>query len=304
MISRCSVPGCDAPMLARGWCRSHYERARRNHGDPTPAVPRIDHRAFARPAAQAWYWMGFLAADGCVTDRAAIQLRLAGRDRGHLEALREFVGAGRMGSDSGRISGPHRDGSSCLTFVSQLIAADLWRHARIAPRKTLVYTPGPRAATQPAFWLGMLDGDGTVYWHRDRRWSAPARPELIWTGTREAMTAAAAFWQEHLDGHRVGPPRPVTKGALWELRLAAQASAVAAPVLLDACDYSLARKRTALHKVAAHRPAHVAVCRPCAWCGTQVRRSASRASGPRSFCSQEHNLLWRRAGKRHRAGVA
>lgn len=29
----CSIKGCDAPVLARGWCKRHYDRWRR-HGDP------------------------------------------------------------------------------------------------------------------------------------------------------------------------------------------------------------------------------------------------------------------------------
>lgn len=35
MMSReCSVDGCVRPHLARGWCSSHYSRARRSGGDP------------------------------------------------------------------------------------------------------------------------------------------------------------------------------------------------------------------------------------------------------------------------------
>lgn len=32
-IRACSVNGCGAPLLARGWCKRHYDRWRR-HGDP------------------------------------------------------------------------------------------------------------------------------------------------------------------------------------------------------------------------------------------------------------------------------
>jgi hypothetical protein len=33
-VNQCSVEGCGAAVLARGWCSSHYEKWRR-HGDPT-----------------------------------------------------------------------------------------------------------------------------------------------------------------------------------------------------------------------------------------------------------------------------
>jgi hypothetical protein len=32
---KCVIPGCDGSMLARGWCRNHYYRWKRN-GSPTP----------------------------------------------------------------------------------------------------------------------------------------------------------------------------------------------------------------------------------------------------------------------------
>lgn len=35
----CSVDGCDDPHLARGWCRTHYQRWRK-HGDPLAPSPR------------------------------------------------------------------------------------------------------------------------------------------------------------------------------------------------------------------------------------------------------------------------
>lgn len=199
----CTLDGCDRPYVAKGWCRVHYQRARANGGDPGPGDlrPPIDHGAFTHARPGRWYWVGFLAADGCVSDEANVQLRLAACDLSHIEALRAYVGAGAPGSAAGRISGPHK-GSYRLTIRSRRIADDLAELGAIKPRKSLSYTPTARAAVQTDFWLGMLDGDGTAYWHADARWSS-RRPELIWSGSRAAMTSCVAFWREQLPAHRV-----------------------------------------------------------------------------------------------------
>lgn len=47
----CSIPNCGKPVLARGWCRSHYERWKR-HGEPLAGrrarPPRGSARRFLR----------------------------------------------------------------------------------------------------------------------------------------------------------------------------------------------------------------------------------------------------------------
>lgn len=248
----CTLEGCERPLWARGWCNVHYLRAHHNGGDPGPGdrLPPIDHAAFSKADAQTWYWVGFLAADGCVSDQGDIYLRLAQRDREHLEHLRAFVGAGAVGRNAGRISGPHK-GSFCLTFRSRPIAADLLRLGGITPRKTLTYDPGPRAAAEPAFWLGLLDGDGTAYWHNSTRWKT-RRAELIWCGSSKAMAACAAFWRCALADEGIRPPRQLPGGNLWEMRLtmAGQRAPTAARLLLEASGYSLPRKRRTLQAFA------------------------------------------------------
>ena len=71
----------------------HYQYAHTHRGDPGPAdrFAPIDHEVFAEPNAQAWYWVGFLGADGCVSDTGMIYLRLAERDLDHIKAFRSFV---------------------------------------------------------------------------------------------------------------------------------------------------------------------------------------------------------------------
>lgn len=41
MNKECSVDGCTRPSWARGWCNTHYARARANGGDPGGAAFRV-----------------------------------------------------------------------------------------------------------------------------------------------------------------------------------------------------------------------------------------------------------------------
>ena len=48
--ARCTVDGCSRPLLARGWCSTHYSRWR-THGDPVVAVPIVPRVKLAALAA-------------------------------------------------------------------------------------------------------------------------------------------------------------------------------------------------------------------------------------------------------------
>lgn len=64
----CSIPNCDRPSVARGWCSPHWQRWRR-YGDPLASAPR---RAFdpwtridtAQGDDQCWPWASSHDRDG------------------------------------------------------------------------------------------------------------------------------------------------------------------------------------------------------------------------------------------------
>jgi Probable Zinc-ribbon domain len=224
------------------WSESVIHRAR-GCGCPYCSGRRspLDHGAFRRPDAQGWYWLGFLGADGCVGDDASIYLRLGARDLDHIKAFRTFVGGGER-----RIYGPHK-GCYCLTIRSRAIAADLARWAGIEPRKSLTYDCGARAAREWAFWLGLLDGDGIVYWHRDRRGGANyATPELRWNGARSTIERCADFLRTEMGMDQRIRSVPTRSGGLFGITVSGDAARRMAAGLLRSCTYSLPRKRATL----------------------------------------------------------
>lgn len=78
------------------------------------------------------YWLGFLAADGCVRGNR-LQVCLSSRDRQHLVNLASCLGTNAPVRNY-FIGGVHRSG---FRVTSQQVVADLSAHS-IVPRKSLI----------------------------------------------------------------------------------------------------------------------------------------------------------------------
>lgn len=114
------------------------------------------------------YWLGFIAADGCVFNRGQcfqLAVSLQRRDEPHLFKLRSVLAPDSPIHD--RISknqGFAKDSpQSVLRVTSKAMFHDLVRQG-IGPRKSLIMKRwmGP-ATLQPAYYRGLLDGDGTWF---------------------------------------------------------------------------------------------------------------------------------------------
>lgn len=83
------------------------------------------------------------------------------------------------------------------------MAADLRRLGGITPRKSLTYDPGSQAAAEAAFWLGMLDGDGTAGIYTFKQGNA-VRPHLRWLGTAAPWSDALRSGLRHCPSGTLG----------------------------------------------------------------------------------------------------
>jgi len=110
---------------------------------------------------------------------------------------------------------PRRPAAEARIFSKRIVEA-LARHG-VVPGKTATLALGPESARQPAVWLGLLDGDGSVGIYRDGR-----EPRVRFSGTRRLMEQCEAFWRETLP--------------------------------LRSSQRSLRRKRAILAEIAAYRP--------------------------------------------------
>ncbi len=103
------------------------------------------------------YWLGFLAADGCVTDSGYVRLALKESDGAHVKAFRDTLGSEH------KIQ--HGKGFVAVTIGCHQLARDLTRLG-VCPRKTLTMKVDMDSIPDHLrrhYWRGVVDGDGC--WH-------------------------------------------------------------------------------------------------------------------------------------------
>ena len=139
-----------------------------------------DHHYFDRiDTEEKAYWLGFLAADGCVVEHAArtfvIRLALASKDRDHLLRYRSAIGSTHAVIDYTTKSG---HGGNSLSIASPELAAGLAAHG-ISPRKTFTHEwpTNIRPDLLRHYLRGYFDGDGNF----SARLTPNEAPVLLWT---------------------------------------------------------------------------------------------------------------------------
>jgi hypothetical protein len=114
----------------------------------------IDHNAFEHLDEETAYWVGFLMADGCIVGNNCVQLSSHVRDLDHLRRFVAFAGSPKRPIGvRGRLA--------VASLYSPKLVEDLARFG-VRPRKSYGATASESVVKMPAFWLGVIDGDGTV----------------------------------------------------------------------------------------------------------------------------------------------
>lgn len=164
--------------------------------DPSRArmIYPVWHEAFASVTPKMAYWTGFLMADGCVLDESKICLALAEKDKEHVAKFRSF-----LKTESRPIYDVPQNGSCALKIHSRQIVSDLARYG-VVPRKSLIASACGGIDRHPAFWLGVMDGDGTI----DTK-----RRTVKMVGTDNLMRQFSAFLATaNVRGYRGGNKAP------------------------------------------------------------------------------------------------
>lgn len=105
------------------------------------------------------YWAGFIAADGCVTDRPGarrISFCMSSKDEKHIQKLADIV------NKSDKVHTHHQ--TTRFDFCSADAVADIQKNFNIRPRKTLTLQRPSLKSNEDrlAYIIGLIDGDGTV----------------------------------------------------------------------------------------------------------------------------------------------
>lgn len=103
------------------------------------------------------YWLGFLAADGCITTGHRVVLDLAVKDKNHLYKLKHALQAEQ------NVSANQEHASCSFTIRSAQMVEDLAKHG-VHPRKThTTFAPELASFLQSHYWRGVFDGDGCIF---------------------------------------------------------------------------------------------------------------------------------------------
>jgi hypothetical protein len=211
----------------------------------------IDESAFDDPTEVGWWLIGLIAADGSIhaaENRMSVCQTI--EDADVLRAFYAYAGCPDRPLTELKLSPmaaarqlPRRPAVEARIFSKRIVEA-LASHG-VTPRKSRSLELSERAAREPAVWLGVLDGDGSVGIYREGR-----APRVAFFGTPALMRQCESFWRDAL-GYRAERPaaRPHAKG-LWAFGLGGRKAAAAAQVLLGASPISLRRKRELLTQIA------------------------------------------------------
>ena len=133
----------------------------------------INHEAFDELTPEARYWIGYLAADGCLT--YAKRKRKSGkialypmvsvtccvRNKHHLESFRRFLKSGHKITVYTYETSFGITTQAKFAFISSRIWAALER-CGLTPRKSVSLKVAEDLELDADFWRGMLDGDGSI----------------------------------------------------------------------------------------------------------------------------------------------
>lgn len=143
--------------VVHGLCKRNNVLMRKGSG----RIYRVNDNCFDEMSETVAYWLGFLMADGCVTDSNELIVCLSLKDEAHLEKLQKFLKSNRPIRYFVRESGKSRGkGFAQLSVTSAKIVNRLKSYG-IVQRKTGIETSEfiPSSFKQH-FFRGYIDGDG------------------------------------------------------------------------------------------------------------------------------------------------
>ena len=140
------------------------------------------------------YWLGFIAADGCITstgsdpDPKVLSFNLNIRDKNHLEKFKEFCNSNAIIKEQPGAGYGEGTTMAHLEVNSKKLVADLQRYG-ICKAKSLILKPPPIPEAFYADWIrGYTDGDGSIYFLNQKKAAG-----LAFEGTEEVLTFISNF---------------------------------------------------------------------------------------------------------------
>lgn len=178
----------------------------KRRGIPTRTVSQArrtiqcDHHYFDSPIDEARaYWIGFILADGYVTEKRygqtrRLAIRLADADRGHLEKFKAAIGSGHKIIS---VTGSDNSESSCQFSVSSAEMVESLARYGVVPRKSAKQTVPDRIpeGMLAHFYRGYFDGNGGICRSKSSKW------QISNCASHEFLDQFNSWLHSQLDGH-------------------------------------------------------------------------------------------------------
>jgi transposase-like protein len=251
----------------------------------------FNHNAFSKLSPTVAYWIGFIMADGHVSHEKNL-LALVSKDVEHLEDFMCFLDC-----THGKLYKNGDNGVKKAAVTSSQIISDLAQYG-IMPAKTYTAEALNGIEWSPSFWLGMLDGDGTITIHKKT-----GCPELCMIGTKKIVQQFSLFVGHHIFNDEHYPAIGLEhKGrgndVLWRTRVSGMIAQKVIRILYSENTIYLPRKRikaeqawkysTQLSRIKAN-----AKNIPCTWCSKPIRKTPYHlGKHKRHFCCRDCHQTW------------
>lgn len=163
---------------------------------------KMNDGVFNDASQEAHYWAGLIAADGCLSIKKGkyknyplVILYLTGEDGKHVQKLLDFLETDKKLFTQRVTSAwakPNQINAG-TAFWSEHVWNWLHSHG-ITERKSLTLKVSDVMANSPDFWRGVVDGDGTVNFAKNR---GVDYPHIGLGGSEDLMTQFQAFIEKH-----------------------------------------------------------------------------------------------------------
>lgn len=196
----------------------------------------LNESVFEELTPEAAYWVGFLMADGWVSERDGIpnrvSVKLANRDSAHLERLKAFVGSNCP------LHRRDKERSVEVQLCSRTIANRLVTLG-VTPRKSFSAAAPGELVESRDFWRGVVDGDGHLSYYNGAR-------NLYCLGSLPLMTQFLAWTRTILPEHKASIQPKVN---IFKVRFYGDNAAQLIRTLYEGAEVSLERKERIAQQV-------------------------------------------------------
>lgn len=122
---------------------------------------KINNNAFEKLTEESLYWIGFLYADGYISNKDySIQLALKNEDENHLQKFLDFL------QSNSRITNYNKGKAKRVRIYSKQIQNRL-KYFGFDNNKSFTAIPHEELKNSRDFWRGVIDGDGSLSNQRD-----------------------------------------------------------------------------------------------------------------------------------------